>query len=78
MSAQDAYRIAQLERKVKGLQQQIGVINAVSNARYKDTEKRLRNLEIKAAVIKGASQKEVAKIYNLSAGRVSQIVKQVA
>lgn len=73
-----AYRIKELERQMKGLQRQMGVANAVSNARHKATDQRLRDLEIKAAVQQGVSQKEVAKIYELSPGRVSQIVKKVA
>lgn len=72
------YRIKELERQVKGLQQQVGVMNAVSYARNKATDQRLRNLEIKTAVVQGAPQKEIAKIYNLSPGRVSQIVKKIA
>ncbi|CAM2158203.1 RNA polymerase sigma-70 region 4 domain-containing protein (plasmid) [Pararobbsia alpina] len=72
------YRIKELERQLKGLQRQVGVINAVGNARNKSTDQRLRDLEIKTAVVQGAPQKEIAKIYNLSPGRVSQIVKKIA
>lgn len=72
------YRIKQLERQVRGLQNQVGVMNAIGNARDKATNKRLRDLEIKTAVVQGAPQKEVAKIYQLSPGRVSQICKKVA
>jgi len=78
MSAKDDHRIKELERKVKGLQRQVGVMNAVSNARSKATDQRLRDLEIKTAVSQGAPQKEIAKIYQLSAGRVSQIVRKIA
>ncbi|MEA9589192.1 hypothetical protein VC279_19935 [Xanthomonas sp. WHRI 10064A] len=73
-----AYRIKELERKVKGLQQQVGVIHAVAHSRNKKTDQRLRDLEIKAAVSQGAAQKDIAKIYELSRGRVSQIVRKVA
>ena len=78
MSGKDDHRIKELERKVKGLQRQVGVMNAVNDARNKATDQRLRDLEIRAAVSKGAPQKEVAKIYQLSPGRVSQIVKKIA
>lgn len=72
------YRIKELERQLKGMQRQVGVMNAIGNARNKSTDQRLRDLEIKTAVVQGAPQKEVAKIYNLSPGRVSQIVKKIA
>lgn len=72
------FRIKELERQVRGLQNQVGVINAISNARNKATDQRLRDLEIKAAVIQGAPQKEVAKVFQLSPGRVSQICKKIA
>ncbi|HEL3261923.1 hypothetical protein [Stenotrophomonas maltophilia] len=72
------YRIKELERQVKGLQRQVGTMNAINNARNKSNDYRLRDLEIKAAVANGAPQKEVAKIFHLSPGRVSQIVKKVA
>ena len=75
---QHEYRIKELERQLKGLQRQVGVMNAVGNARNKSTDQRLRDLEIKTAVVQGAPQKEVAKIYQLSPGRVSQIVKKIA
>ncbi|WP_430227017.1 hypothetical protein [Paraburkholderia tropica] len=72
------FRIKELERQVRGLQNQVGVINAISNARNKATDQRLRDLEIKAAVVQGAPQKEVAKVFHLSPGRVSQICKKIA
>jgi hypothetical protein len=72
------YRIKELERQVKGLQRQVGTMNAISYARNKSNDYRLRDLEIKAAVLNGAPQKAVAKIFHLSPGRVSQIVKKVA
>ncbi|MDQ5897668.1 MAG: hypothetical protein QG612_1754 [Pseudomonadota bacterium] len=72
------YRIQELERQVKGLQRQVGVIQATNNARTRVTDQRLRDLEIKTAVATGAPQKKVAEIFNLSPGRVSQIVKKIA
>lgn len=72
------YRLKELERKMTGLQRQVGVLNAKHENTKKDQEQRIRNLEIKAAVQQGVSQKKVAQIYDLSPGRVSQIVKRVA
>lgn len=75
MDAKEAeYRIRELERKVKGLQAQA----AANNARGKATDMRLRDLEIKTAAVQGAPQKDLAKIYDLSRARISQIVKRVA
>ncbi|WP_257807003.1 hypothetical protein [Burkholderia glumae] len=72
------YRIRQLERQVSGLQREIEVIHSFTNSDRKTTDQRIRDLEIKAAVSRGAPQKEVAKIFKLSPGRVSQIVKKIA
>ncbi|ASG06501.1 MULTISPECIES: hypothetical protein [Vibrio] len=66
------YRIKELERKVRGMQVQIERANSVT----KKHEMAIRNLEIKNAVKSGVSQKKVAKIYDLSAARVSGIVKK--
>lgn len=68
------YRIQELERKVRGLQCQVGQL--VSQG--KRTEHRVRDLEIRTAVLNGTPQKTVAKVYELSPGRVSQIMKKVA
>lgn len=71
------YRIAQLERKVKGLQRQAGVMNARFEATTEKQDRRIRDLEIKNAVqVHKVPQKKVAEIYELSPGRVSQIVKR--
>lgn len=81
MSTRDdaqTYRIAELERKVVGLQRQVGVIHACADASNRKTERRLRDLEIRTAVQRGAPQKELGQLYNLSAGRISQIVKKIA
>lgn len=72
------YRIQQLERKVKGMQRQIGVVNARLDVTTKKQERSIRDLEIKIAVQQGIPQRQVAKIYELSPGRVSQITKKVA
>lgn len=72
------YRIQELERQVRGLQRQVGVMNASFSVTTSKQERRIRDLEIKTAVQQGVPQKKVAEIYDLSAGRVSQIVKKVA
>ncbi|WP_324062523.1 hypothetical protein [Aeromonas caviae] len=79
MSSSDMtdYRLRQLERKMKGMQRQINLLNANQERTEAETDRRLRDLEIKAAVLKGLPQKTVAQIYDLSAARVSQIVKKV-
>lgn len=71
------YRLRQLERKMKGMQRQINLLNANQERAEAETDRRLRDLDIKAAVLKGLPQKKVAEIYDLSAARVSQIVKKV-
>ncbi len=73
-----AYRIQQLERQVKGMQRQIGVTNARMEMTEKKQEQRIRNLEIQRAVDKGVSQRKVAQIFELTPGRVNQIVKKNA
>lgn len=69
------YRIRELERQVKGMQRHIGVINARMDVTDKRNDRRIRDLEIKSAVQQGVPQRQVAKIYQLSPGRVSQIMK---
>ncbi|MGN5143166.1 sigma factor-like helix-turn-helix DNA-binding protein [Aeromonas caviae] len=70
------YRIEELERKVAGLQRQVSIQRAIQDKDRSDTHRRLRDLEIKAAVERGVPQKEVAQIYDLSAARVSQIYRE--
>lgn len=77
-NAKRDYRIKELERKVAGMQRQIGVVNARVDVTTKKQDQRIRDLEIKAAVQQGVPQNKVAKIYELSPGRVNQIVKRVA
>lgn len=72
------YRIRELERKVEGLQKQVGVLHAKHDGVTVKHERRIRDLEIRDAVKGGASQKRVAKIYDLSAARVNQIVRKSA
>jgi TolA-binding protein len=68
------YRVKELERKVRGLQTQ----NSTLNTQNKKQDQRLRDLEIRTAVLNGAPQKDVAEIYDISRGRVSQIVRRVS
>ncbi len=72
------YRVNQLERKVAGLQRQVGVLHARYEATATKHDKRIRDVEIKTAVVQGVPQKRVAEIYDLTPGRISQIVKRVA
>lgn len=68
------YRVKELERKVRGLQTQ----NSAMNAENRKQDQRLRDLEIRTAVLNGTPQKDVAEIYDISRGRVSQIVRRVS
>lgn len=72
------YRVRELERQVKGMQRHIGVVNERLEVTAKQHERRIRDLEIKTAVQQGVPQNRVAKIYDLSPGRVNQIVKKIA
>lgn len=70
-----SYRIAELERQVSGLQRQVSLQRAIQNKDRAEMGRRLRDLEIKAAVESGLPQKQVAEIYDLSAARISQIYR---
>ncbi|WP_421157779.1 hypothetical protein [Aeromonas dhakensis] len=70
------YRIEELERKVAGLQRQVTMHKAIQDHDRAEATRRLRDLEIKAAVQRGVPQKKVAEIYELSAARVSQIYRE--
>lgn len=72
------YKTKVLEKKIKGIQQQIGILNAKYESTTDKHERRIRDLEIKNAVQSGVSQRKVAEIYELSPGRVSQIVRKVS
>lgn len=80
MALDDAalHRIRELERKVDGLQRQMKVVHAHADATEARIDRRLRDLEIKSASAKGVPQKALAEIYDLTPGRISQIVKRVA
>lgn len=66
------YRLKELERKVRGLQVQLEKQSSI----VEKQDRRLRNLEIKAAVKSGVPQNKVAKIFELSTARVSQITRK--
>ncbi|GAA4493271.1 hypothetical protein [Pseudaeromonas paramecii] len=70
------YRTRQLERQMKGVQRQVRVLEARMETAERQQDLRVRNLEIKSAVQSGLSQAKVAEIFDLSAARVSQIVKR--
>ncbi|EFF9539259.1 hypothetical protein GL249_21605 [Escherichia coli] len=71
------FRTKQLERKVKGMQQRMEVVNAKFDQITSKQERRIRDLEIKNAVqVDKIPQRKVAEIYELSPGRVSQIVRR--
>lgn len=73
-----SYKTKELERKVNGMQRQLNVVNAKYEAITNKQERRIRDLEIKTAVNSGVSQRKVAEIYELSPGRVNQIVRKVS
>jgi hypothetical protein len=75
MSKQD-YEIKELQRQMKGVQRQLGVQHALQQVTAKKLEQRVRDLEITTAAQSGVPQKKLAKIYDLSQGRVSQIVRK--
>ncbi|HCJ6323611.1 TPA: hypothetical protein U2L50_004614 [Citrobacter farmeri] len=71
------FRTKQLERKVKGMQQRMEVVNAKFDQITSKQDRRIRDLEIKNAVqVDKIPQRKVAEIYELSPGRVSQIVRR--
>jgi len=70
------HRIKQLERKVNGMQRQIELGKAQHEQVTKSHDRKIRDLEIRSAVQRGLPQRKVAEIYELSTGRVSQIVRK--
>ncbi len=78
MKTQD-YKIAQLEKKLKGQAKQITKLNAQikekSTAQKKETRTN-RDRGILTSVASGVSQRETARIYKLTPARVNQIVKE--
>ena len=71
------YKTKQLERQMKGMQRRVEVVNAKFETLTNKQDRRIRDLEIKTAAQSGVSQRQIANIYELSPGRVSQIVKKV-
>jgi hypothetical protein len=72
------YRVGQLERKVAGMQREIEVLHALRETDNKKRDREIRDLKINDAVNRGLPKKAAAKIYNLSAGRISQITSRTA
>jgi DNA-directed RNA polymerase specialized sigma subunit len=72
------YRVRELERKVAGLQNQVDILHALRDTDNKKRDRQIRDLEINAAVNRGLPKKEVAKIFKLSPGRVSQLTSRSA
>ncbi|AOE85844.1 hypothetical protein [Pseudomonas sp. TCU-HL1] len=70
------YRIKELERKVSGLQIQVEVLHALHDADTRKRDRQIRDLKINAAVNRGIPRKEVARIYKLSPGRISQLTSR--
>jgi DNA-directed RNA polymerase specialized sigma subunit len=84
MSKSQDYKIQELERKVTGVQGEVTKLNRKANLTQaelteykKKTDMRIRNLEIRDAVIaRGIPAKDVAKEFGITNARVSQIVNK--
>ncbi len=84
MSKSQDYKIKELERQMNGVQEQVTKLNRATNLTQaelteykKKTDMRVRNLEIRDAVIaRGIPAKDVAKEFKLTSARVSQIVNK--
>ena len=82
MSKQEDFKVQQLQREVAGMKKEITRLhratqmNTAELGEYKRTnDKRVRDLEIRDAVLtRGIPAKDVAKSYELSRARISQIV----
>lgn len=68
------YRLNEAERKIRGLQGEVSKLNTKAIR----MEQKQRDLEIKQMVNSGTTQKATAKIFDLSASRIHQIVKNVS
>lgn len=78
MDEHELHRMQELERKVSGMQRQINVLSAQQDAYQKKNDMSVRDLEIVTAVLKkNLTQRQVAEIYQLSPGRINQILKKV-
>lgn len=85
MTNADKYRIAELERKVAGMQDVISELKtttALTKADLGDYKKannmKVRDLEIRDAVARGVSRSSVAREMKLTEARISQIVNKKA
>lgn len=74
---EQVYKTRELERKVAGMQRQLNIMNARQERQQATNERRLRDLEIRDAVRSGVPQKKTAEIFEISAARVSQIMKRI-
>ncbi|GFM79366.1 hypothetical protein PSCICN_00580 [Pseudomonas cichorii] len=72
------HRVRELERKVAGLQTQVEILHSLRDTDNKKHDRQIRDLEINAAVSRGLAKKEVAKIFKLSPGRISQLTSRSA
>jgi len=70
------HRLKELERKVSGLQNQVDILHALHDADTKKRDRQIRDLQINAAVDRGVPKKEVARIYKLSPGRITQLTSK--
>jgi len=68
---------AQHDKAVKRLDRSVELMTAQHEKTAKQLERRIRDLEIRDAVKSGLAQNQVAKIYELTPGRVNQIVKKL-
>jgi DNA-binding NarL/FixJ family response regulator len=85
MTNADKYRIAELERKVAGMQDVISELKtttALTKADLSDYKKannmKVRDLEIRDAVARGVSRSSIAREMKLTEARISQIVNKKA
>ncbi|MGX5725062.1 hypothetical protein ACWKWZ_08435 [Metapseudomonas otitidis] len=72
------HKLRELERKVAGLQNQVQILHSLRESDNKKRDREIRDLEINAAVSRGLPKKEVAKIFKLSPGRISQLTSRSA
>lgn len=70
------YRVKELERKVAGLQRQVDVLHGLRNVDNKKRDREIRDLQINQAVSQGLPKKEVARIFRLSPGRITQLTRR--
>lgn len=72
------HQVRELQRKVAGLQTQVEILHSLRETDNKQRDRQIRDLEINAAVSRGLPKKEVAKIFKLTPGRISQLTSRSA